>query len=275
VRTLASVLGISRQRVYALKKTKELEMEKEINQPGDLEILKLIEELVKQYPFYGYRKITAILQYQRGLLINRKRVYRIMKQNKLVMPPSHSHKKLFRGIPFSHRTEASRSNELWGIDMTYIWCGEDGWGYLQAVIDHYDKTLLGYHFSQSCSALGAVMALADAASKRPTESLELRSDNGCHYGAKDFRHELRRLGITHTRTMVNTPKGNSVVERFFRSLKEECVWQKQFRNFAEAKTDVDAWISRYNQERPHQTLKYETPQRFYERNLTLSLPPAA
>jgi putative transposase len=267
VRTLASVLGLSRQRIHALKRAKDLEMKKEQKKKEDAETLVLIESLVKQYPFYGYRKITAILQYQRGLNINRKRVYRIMKENKLVMTPSHSHKKLFRGVAFSHKLEAERSNELWGIDMTYIWCGEDGWGYLHAVIDHYDKTLLGYQFSQSCSAVGGVIALADAAGQRQITSLELRSDNGCHYGARIFRDEIRRLGINHTRTMVNTPKGNAVVERFFRSLKEECVWQQPFKSFEEAKPKVDAWIKQYNEDRPHQTLGYETPQRFYQRSL--------
>lgn len=243
-------------------------MKKEAKEKSDREVLKLIQELVKQYPFYGYRKITAILQYQRGMQVNRKRVYRIMKDHKLVMAPSYSHKKLFRGVPFSHNVSAERSNELWGIDMTYIWCGEDGWAYLHAVIDHYDKTLLGYQFSQSCSALGGVIALAEAAGQREgIESLELRSDNGCHYGAKVFRDEIRRLGINHTRTMVNTPKGNAVVERFFRSLKEECVWQQSFKSFAEAKPKVDAWIRQYNEDRPHQTLGYETPQRFYKRSL--------
>lgn len=227
-------------------------------------------ELVKQYPFYGYRKITAVLQYQRGIEINRKRVYRIMKEKGLALPPSHSHKKLFRGIPFSHRTQAERSNELWGIDMTYIWCGQDGWAYFHGVIDHHDKEMLGYNFSRSCSSLGGVMALAEAATKRPVEVLELRSDNGCHYGAKIFRDEIRRLGITHTRTMVNTPKGNSVIERFFRSLKEECVWQHQFKNFEEAKVAVDQWVQAYNNERPHQALNYEVPQQYYLRSLRKS-----
>lgn len=242
-------------------------MNRERAKKENLKILPVIEELVKQYPFYGYRKITAILQYQRGIHVNRKRVYKLMKEKNLVMAPSHSHKKLFRGIPFSHKTQAERSDELWGIDMTYIWCGEDGWAYLHGVIDHYDKMLLGYHFSQSCSALGGVIALSDAASARMPTRLELRSDNGCHYGAKVFRDEIRRLGIHHTRTMVNTPKGNSVIERFFRSLKEECVWQQSFKNFSEAKPKVDAWIRQYNEDRPHQTLGYETPQRFYQRSL--------
>ena len=254
-------------RIYVLKKISQICFRRKRQMKDEKEVLKEIESLVKQYPFYGYRKITAILRYQRGWVVSRKRVYRIMKENKLVMAPSHSHKKLFRGIPIALNTKAERSNELWGIDMTYIWCGENGWGYFHGVIDHYDKELLGYHFSQSCSALGGVMALAEAASKRRVERLELRSDNGCHYGAKIFREEIRRLGINHTRTMVNTPKGNAVVERFFRTLKEECVWQHKFNNFEEAKEAVSAWVGRYNSERPHQSLGYDTPMHFYEKSL--------
>lgn len=228
-------------------------------------VIPLIEDIVKQFPQYGYRKVTAILNYRYGIAINRKAVYAAMKSKHLLMPASCSKKRLFKGIPFSHKTRAENSNELWGVDMTYIWCGEDGWGYFHGVIDHHDKNLLGYHFSLSCKAIGAVMAMAEAASKRPVESLELRSDNGCHYGAKIFRDEIRRLGISHTRTMVNTPKGNSVIERFFRSLKEECVWQYQFRNFTEAKEKVDAWVQEYNAERPHQTLGYLTPEEYYKK----------
>ncbi len=244
-----------------------MSVEKKSREKHDDEPKKLIEDLVHRFPFYGYRKITALLQYRYKMEINRKRVYRIMKENSLLMPASHSHKKLFKGVAMSTRTRASRSNELWGIDMTYIWCGEVGWAYLHAVIDHYDKTLLGYNFSRSCSAIGGVMALSESVEQRPVDDLELRSDNGCHYGARIFRDEIRRLGINHTRTMVNTPKGNSVIERFFRSLKEECVWQNQFTNFEEAKTKVDAWIKEYNRDRPHQTLNYATPNTFYERGL--------
>ncbi len=82
--------------------------------------------------------------------------------------------------------------------------------------------------------------MPEAASKRDVSHLELRSDNGCHYGARIFRDELKRLGINHTRTMINTPKGNAVIERFFRTLKQECVWINQFENFDQAKPIVEA-----------------------------------
>lgn len=228
-----------------------------------------IEEITEQLPIYGYRRVTAILKHRYGFCVGRKRVYRIMKERNLCLPEVTSKRKLFRGVPFSMKTKVDTSNTLWGIDMTYIWCGEDAWCYLHAVIDHHDKELLGYSFSRSCSALGGVMALADAASKRPVDSLELRSDNGCHYGAKVFRDEIRRLGINHTRTMVNTPKGNSVIERFFRSIKEECVWQHKFRTFDEAEPIVKRWIEQYNTERPHQALAYLTPALFYQQKTVL------
>ena len=236
---------------------------------NDEVVLEKISQIVKELPVYGYRRVTAVLRTRYGILINRKKVYRLMKDKGLLLPASYSHKKLFKGVPFAHNTQAEKSNKLWGIDMTCIWCGKDAWCYLHAVIDRHDKNLLGYSFGRSCSAMGGVMALAEAAGQRPVESLELRSDNGCHYGAKIFKDEIRRLGITHTRTMVNTPKGNSVVERFFRSLKEECVWQNRFESFEQAKDLVDAWIKHYNKDRPHQALNYLTPEIYYGRCKTI------
>ena len=234
------------------------------------QLLCKIEEIVKEYPMYGYRKVYAILRYRYGYKVYRNKVYKLMKENKLLLPASTNNKKLFKGIPFSYKLDAQKSSELWGVDMTYIWCGQDGWGYLHAVIDHYDKTILGYNFSLSCKAIGAVMALSEAASKRPVNSLELRSDNGCHYGARLFRDEIRRLGIRHTRTMVNTPKGNAVIERFFRSIKQECVWLNRFEDFNHAKDAIEHWIEEYNNKRPHQSLGYMSPEEYYRENLRKS-----
>src|SRR5690606_9460030 len=141
---IAGGLGVSKQAVYKLKSKKEMKMkEKEF----DPEIIEKIKELVRQYPQYGYRKIYAILRFRMGYKIYRNKVYKIMKSQKILLPSSTRNESLFKGVKMAMNLEAKRPNELWGIDMTYIWCGSDGWGYLHAVIDHYDKTLLGYHFS--------------------------------------------------------------------------------------------------------------------------------
>ncbi len=57
-----------------------------------------------------------------------------------------------------------------------------------------------------------------------------------------IRDELKRLGINHARTMINTPKGNAVIERFFRTLKQECMWINHFENFDQAKPIAEAWV---------------------------------
>ena len=241
----------------------EVKKEKKSRIKNRIELIEKIKKATNEHPFFGYRRIHAIVCYRYGIKVRRNTVYKLMRELGLVLPPTSSKKKLFKGVPYKIDVSADRSNALWGIDMTYIWCGEDGWAYLHGVIDHYDKTLLGYNFSRSCGALGGVMALSEAASKRPVVDLELRSDNGCQYGARLFRDEVKRLGINHTRTMVNTPKGNAIIERFFRSLKQECVWQHQFRNFEQAKAEIEKWIEYYNQVRPHQSLKYSSPEGFY------------
>ena len=70
---------------------------------------------------------------------------------------------------------------------------------------------------------------------------------------------LARLGITHRRTAYHHPEGNSYIERFHRSLKEEEVWVHEYRSIEEARTSIGRWIEEYNHNRPHQSLQNRTP----------------
>ena len=64
-----------------------------------------------------------------------------------------------------------------------------------------------------------------------------------------------------------TPEQNGLIERFFRTLKEECVWQHQFRSFSEARREIARWIAWYNSERPHQSLGYISPREYGEKKV--------
>jgi len=131
-KVLAEALGISLSRVYYILRN-EINMSERKDKLERRELVTpKIKELTRMYPYYGYRKIYAILKYKEGITVRRNTVYRIMKENKLLLPPTHSNKKLFKGVSISMNVEATRSNALWGIDMTYIWCGEDAWCYLHA-----------------------------------------------------------------------------------------------------------------------------------------------
>lgn len=94
------------------------------------------------------------------------------------------------------------------------------------------------------------------------KSVELRTDNGSQFGAWSFVGEAKRLGLVPTKTYYQNPEGNGVVERFFRTLKEECVWQYHFRPFAEAEKTITAWIAFYNTQRMHSQLGYLSPHKW-------------
>jgi putative transposase len=76
-------------------------------------------------------------------------------------------------------------------------------------------------------------------------------------GAEHRQGRLRQEFIT-----PYTPQQNGIVERFFRSVKEECVQQQQFRSFADARRAIRTWIEWYNERRPHQALGYLTPRQY-------------
>jgi putative transposase len=90
----------------------------------------------------------------------------------------------------------------------------------------------------------------------------VRSDNELIFQSRRFRAACRDYWLTQEFITPYTPEQNGIIERFFRSLKEECVWQHQFHNFADAKTAIRQWIEWYNGGRPHQALGYRSPHEF-------------
>ena len=92
--------------------------------------------------------------------------------------------------------------------------------------------------------------------------LVVRSDNGLIFQSRRFRQACRTFSVKQEFITPYTPEQNGMIERFFRSLKEECVWQHNFKTFEHARGEIDRWIRWYNAERPHQSLKYKSPKQF-------------
>ena len=79
--------------------------------------------------------------------------------------------------------------------------------------------------------------------------LTLTTDNGTQFTSARYVETLNQLGITHRRTAYNHPEGNSYIERFHRSLKEEEVWLHEYQNFDQAELSIARWIEEYNYDR--------------------------
>ena len=211
---------------------------------------------------YGYRRITWWLRRKEGLLVNRKRVLRVMRERGLLV---RSRRLRARRRKEWGRVEASRPNEIWQADMTKVWAGPSlGWAYLVSVIDCCTREIVGWNLAQRCRTEDALAAVEQAVLARlPSGSREagltLTTDNGTQFTASRFLETLARLGITHRRTAYHHPEGNSYIERFHRSLKEEEVWVHEYRSLEEARASIGRWIEEYNHNRPHQGLQNRTP----------------
>lgn len=105
---------------------------------------------------------------------------------------------------------------------------------------------------------------------RPSHSMPvLRSDNGLVFQSRKFRATCHEYRLSQECITPYTPEQNGMIERFFRSMKEECAWQHNFRNFHEANRAISRWLSWYNHERPHQSLGYKSPLEFRAQQLQL------
>ncbi len=264
IRRICRVLDVPRSAITRI----EAPEARTARRPLDAFLVERIRELIKKHPTYGYRRLWALLRFRDGLLVNKKAVYRILRANKWFC---HERRSTPRPRVKGRISIASRSNERWAIDVTHIHCGEDGWGHLAAIIDCHDREIVGYEFSLRGRAKEAERAMEDAClsrfgTLRPQGQVPVvRSDNGLVFQSRRFRQALRDYRLSQEFITPYTPEQNGVIERFFRSLKEECVWQHNFRSFTEARQAINRWIEHYNEERPHQSLGYLSPREYRER----------
>jgi len=194
--------------------------------------------------------------------VNRKRVLRVMRERGLLV---RSRRLRARRKKEWGCVEAAEPNQIWQSDMTKIWAGPAaGWAYLVRVIDCCTREIVSWNLSHRCRTEEALDAVEQAVLARLPEGsrdarVTLTTDNGTQFTSTRFIETLNRLGITHRRTAYNHPQGNSYIERFHRSLKEEEVWTAEYRNLQEARASIARWIQEYNHDRPHRGVGNRTP----------------
>jgi putative transposase len=231
-----------------------------------------IQKLIVEFPAYGYRRLWAILRFRDGIVVNRKAVYRVLTRKRWLV---HQRQVTPRPRVQASRSRAVASNQRWALDVTHVECGVDGWGHLAAVIDCHDREIVGYEFSLRARAKEAERALESACIERfgtlrpQGQTPVVRSDNGLVFQSRRFRAACRDYRLRQEFIRPYTPEQNGMIERFFRSLKEECVWIRSFRSFREAQRAIDRWIGWYNEGRPHQALGYLSPKQYRAQQLNL------
>ena len=236
------------------------------NSNDDLFISKKIDQIYLKYPFFGSRRIAAILGQEEGIKINRKKVQRLMRImgiEAIYPKPKLSLKNKGHKIyPYLLKNlTINRPNQVWATDITYIPMAL-GHLYLIAVIDWFSRYVLSWQLSNSLDSGFCIEALELALSNNCNPEI-FNSDQGSQFTSKGFTNIL----INHDIRISMDSKGrwldNVFIERLWRSLKYEEVYIKSYDSVKQARDNIGSYLTFYNQKRLHQSLNYKTPLQVY------------
>ncbi len=232
--------------------------------PEEVKIKHVIDRIYTQYPFYGSRRITATLE-SVGLNINRKAVQRHMREMGIegIHPgPNLSRRDLKTRIyPYLLRDLLiAYPDQVWGIDITYIRLNST-WMYLVAILDWYSRFVIDWELDQTLDVAFVIEAVQRAFTLARPEIFN--SDQGSHFTSHDYINILKNEHIAISMDGKGRAIDNVFTERFFRSLKYEEVYPKEYVTPREARNGIRDYMKFYNYERPHQSLSYQTPAKLY------------
>lgn len=216
---------------------------------------------------YGADKIRAVLA-ENGLRISAKRVLSIMHELGLYSIRTDA-KKLYKTQQqrkkqnlLNREFNADHPNQIWVSDITYFRI-KDSWMYLCAIIDLFSRRVVGYRISRTASTQLVTTTFRDAYAKRGNpKNLTFHSDRGGQYISDALSKLLQQFGVKQSFSATARPHDNAVAEAFFATFKKEEAYRREYTSEKHFRKSVDEYIRFYNEVRPHQTLKYKTPQGF-------------
>lgn len=219
---------------------------------------------------YGSRRISKRLQ-AKGYSIGRYAARTLMKKSgveckqrrRYKVTTNSQHKLPIAQNILNRQFNPSKSNDAWVTDITYLWTLE-GWLYIAAVLDLHSRRVVGWAIASHMRSSLVVDALQMALGRRrPPANLLHHSDQGIQYASQEYQAILKSYGVTISMSRKGNCWDNSVMERFFGSLKSERTDGIVYANRQQAKSDVIDYIEMfYNSTRPHSTLGYLSPVQF-------------
>jgi len=236
---------------------------------SDDELLELIRSDLAASPFIGegHRKVWARLRFARGIRIGRKRVLRVMREHHLLSPH-----RVVQGQPKEHKGKiiTAAPNILWGTDGTKIFTLDDGWCWFFATVEHWNAECLAWHLTKTFDRFAALQPLSMALMTRfesvgadVARGLSLRMDNGTQYLSDHFQNQIKYWGIAPSFAFVAEPETNGVTERFNRTLKEQVIYGRQYRNIEDLRIAIAAFMDLYNKHWLEEKLGFKSPRQAY------------
>lgn len=266
IKVLSAAVGVSRASFYRHRNRAV-----PVSGPNQAEtkLRQTIERIALEMPSYGYRPMTAEL-HRRGLLVNRKRVLRLMRQDNLlcrrkrhfVATTDSAHSlKVFPNL--ARHLIVTAVDQLWVADITYIRLRRQ-FVYLAVVLDAFSRRVIGWQLDRHLTSELSRKALQRALARRSvTASLIHHSDRGVQYAAADYVSLLVKHQIRISMSRPGNPYDNAKAERFMRTIKYEEVHLTEYETLIEARASIRRFIEDvYNRKRLHSALGYRPPVEF-------------
>ena len=262
VRSLCELVGVDRSWYYQKPTVEEMAQR-------DVDLRDAIERIVLEFPGYGYRRVTKQLGRQ-GLVVNHKRVLRVMREESLLCQlqrqfvattdsrhPHQTYPNLLSGLVLDNLDQA------WASDITYIRL-PTSFVYLAAILDACSRRCIGWALSRFIDTKLTLAALEMAlGSRRPPRGFIHHSDRGVQYASGEYVERLQSAGAQISMSGKGNPYDNAKAESFFKTLKTEEVYLKEYRSLEEAEANIGHFIEDvYNAKRLHSSLGYLPPAEF-------------
>lgn len=255
IRKQSELLGINRSTYYYKPATESKD---------NLLLMRMIDEEYTRHPFYGSRQMTFFLR-NNGHLVNRKRVKRLMNKMGLegVCPRRTLSKEGKQEKKYPYLLKGmliEEVNKVWGADITYVRLME-GFLYLVAIIDWYSRYVIAWRLSNSMDIAFCLETAEEALEKNRPEIMN--TDQGSQFTSEKF------TGLFEDKEALISWDGrgraldNIFVERFWRSIKYEEIYLKEYTSVKEARKGIGEYVNFYNNERPHQSLDGKRPREVF------------
>lgn len=231
----------------------------------NLKIMRFLDEQYFQTPFYGIRRLVALLQ-SNGYALNQKRLRRLMglinwqtiyrkPRTTISDKTSYKYPYLLKGLVID------KVNQVWAMDITYVPM-KAGFMYLTAIIDLKSRYILNWSVSNTMSADWCTEVLQEAIHKHGKPDI-FNTDQGSQFTSDVFIKVLKDNQILISMDGKGRAIDNIFIERFWKTLKYEDVYLKVYKDGIDLYQGLKSFICFYNQERLHQALDYKTPQAIY------------
>jgi len=236
----------------------------------ELTLRSAIQDLVLEHRWrYGYRRVTVELR-QRGMIVNRKRVARIMREDNLLTVRDSSPfgpvgavraVQVYLNLP--SRMKVSGPNQLWVADLTYIHLRTE-LVYLAVLLDSFSRMVIGWALGRTLQAKLPLRALEQAvAHRQPPPGVVHHSDQGVQYVCREYMQALHEHRMLASMSRPTNPYDNATCESFLATLKREQINATAYRDFESLHNELTEFIDRYyNRLRLHSALGYQSPERF-------------